>query len=101
MQLRDFIVANVSQVALIGIQMSWTAKMTEAFEKASNKNEKGIYDQKKKEINAMMDVLTQMCLEEHKSTIDRTKIETLVTIMVHQKELTAELKCKDVNDFDW
>lgn len=57
--------------------------MTEAFEKASNKNEKGIYDQKKKEVNAMMDILTGMCLEEHKSIIDRTKVETLVTIMVH------------------
>jgi hypothetical protein len=70
-------------VALIGIQMSWTAKMTEAFEKASNKNEKGIYDLKKKEINGMMEILTSMCLEEHKSNIDRVKVETLVTIMVH------------------
>lgn len=33
-------------------------KMTEAFEKTSNKNEKGIYEQKKKEIVNMMDLLT-------------------------------------------
>ncbi len=75
--------------------------MTEAFEKTSNKNEKGIYEQKKKEIIAMMDTLTQMCLEEHGSLVIRTKVETLVTIMVHQKDLTQDLKCKDVNDFDW
>lgn len=42
-----------------------------------------------------------MCLEEITSIIIRTKIETLITIMVHQKDLTFELKCKDVNEFDW
>lgn len=62
--------------------------MTEAFEKTSNKNEKGIIDQKKKEIYEMMSILTQMCLEEHTSVVTKTKIETLVTIMVHQKDLT-------------
>jgi hypothetical protein len=31
----------------------------------------------------MMTILTQMCLEEHTSVVTKTKIETLVTIMVH------------------
>lgn len=49
----------------------------------------------------MMNILTGMCLEEITSAVDRTKIETLVTIMVHQKDITMELKCNNINDFEW
>lgn len=38
---------------------------------------------KKKEVNEMMSVLTAMCLEDIDGPINRTKIETLVTIQVH------------------
>lgn len=74
--------------------------MTEALLK-TGKNEKSAMEARKKEIALMMTKLTNMCLEELSGPIERTKIETLVTIMVHQKDLTFELKCKDVNDFDW
>ena len=46
-------------------------------------------------------MLTEMCLQEIDGPINRTKIETLVTIQVHQNDIVKELKCKDVNDFDW
>jgi dynein heavy chain len=49
----------------------------------------------------MMLVLSGMCLENIPSTLDRTKVETLVTIHVHQRDIAQELKCKDVNDFEW
>ena len=49
----------------------------------------------------MMNTLSQMCLEDVPSKVERVKIETLVTIMVHCIEITREIKCKDVNDFDW
>jgi dynein heavy chain, axonemal len=58
-------------------------------------------EQKKKEVQQMMETLSGMCLDEGMTSIDRTKIETLVTIQVHNKDITGELKCKDVNDFDW
>jgi len=48
-----------------------------------------------------MELLTAMCLEDHGSSVERLKVETMVTIHVHQKDLALELKCKDVNDFDW
>jgi len=35
------------------------------------------------------------------SCIDRQKIETIVTVHVHQRDLAVELKCKDINDFEW
>jgi len=38
---------------------------------------------KRKEIRIMMDVLSAMCLDEMENDLERTKIETLVTIMVH------------------
>jgi dynein heavy chain len=78
----------------------WTQKITEALEK-TGKNERSAMEQKKKEISAIMDLLTSMCLEPITSLIEKTKIETLVTIHVHQKDLTYEMKCKDINDFDW
>ena len=56
---------------------------------------------KRKEVSEMMSTLTAMCLEEFTSSVERLKIETLVTIMVHQKDITLELKSKDVNDFEW
>lgn len=75
-------------------------KVMEGLERLS-KNEKNAMEAKRKEIVEMMSTLTKMCLEEYKSVVERTKTETLVTIMVHQKDITMELKCKDVNDFEW
>lgn len=56
--------------------------MNEGLEKTF-KGERNALESKKKEILAMMNTLSDMCLEEMKSSLDRTKIETLVTIMVH------------------
>lgn len=56
--------------------------MTEALLR-TGKVEKSVMEQKKKDIAEMMKKLTNMCLEEMTSPIERTKIETLVTIMVH------------------
>ena len=49
----------------------------------------------------MMELFTSMCLEDMASCIDRQKIETIVTVHVHQRDLAVELKCKDINDFEW
>ena len=100
MKTRDFVKSHPSQVALIGIQIIWTTRMTEAFEKTA-KNEKAALEAKKKEIIVLMQTLTAMCLEPISGPIERTKIETLVTIHVHQRDITNEIKCKDPNDFDW
>ena len=56
-----------------------------------------------------MSTLTEMCLDENiKSKLIRTKIETLVTIQVYQRDKFFEIqdavkaeKIKDANDFDW
>lgn len=48
-----------------------------------------------------MTILSDMCLEDLGTKINRTKIETLVTIQVHQYDISQEIKCKDINDFEW
>ena len=55
-----------------------------------------------------MEKLTEMCLVDIKSKLQRVKIETLVTIHVHQIDLYLEIqeavkqqKIKEVTDFDW
>ena len=48
-----------------------------------------------------METLSAMCLEEYTNPVERVKIETLVTIQVHQNDIAKELKCKDPQDFDW
>ena len=49
-----------------------------------------------------------MCLEDIKTKLERTKIETLVTIHVHQVGLTTMIqdgvnarKIEGLNDFEW
>lgn len=95
-----FVKSTISQVSLMGIQVLWTQKITDALEKNQKEN-KGLFEQKKREIEKMLVELSNLCLQTWASPIDRTKIETLVTIHVHQRDIAAELKVTNVNDFEW
>ena len=106
MPLREFIDAYPSAVALLGIQMLWTNKVQDCLER-NQKEKLTELERKKKDINNIMLELTAMCLEDM-NKIKRTKIETLVTIHVHQRDLFQKIledakqhKIRDANDFDW
>lgn len=58
-------------------------------------------EERRQKISQMMTILSDMCLEDLGTKINRTKIETLVTIQVHQYDISQEIKCKDINDFEW
>ena len=95
------------QIALLGVQIIWTQKVQDALEK-SQKDRNAEMEKKRKEIVLIMEKLTTMCLDPHPSRIHRTKIETLVTIHVHLKDLFEEIqqeakthKITDATDFDW
>ena len=57
-----FVKSSLSQVALMGIQIIWTQKITEALEKGHKEN-KGALEAKKKEIEKMLQELTFLCLQ--------------------------------------
>jgi len=87
--------------------MIWTQKVQDALER-NQKERNAEMEKKRKEINLIMEKLTAMCLADTQSRIERTKIETLVTIHVHQKDLFDEIqqevkthKITDASDFDW
>lgn len=84
MPLREFVDTYPSQVALLGIQMLWTSKVQDCLER-SQKEKQSELEKKKKDINAIMSELTIMCLE-NMNKLKRMKVETLVTIHVHQKD---------------
>lgn len=97
-----------SQVALLGIQMLWTQKVQEALEKNTKEKNSTDMEKKRKEIASILERLSNMCLDTNHTRISRTKVETLVTIHVHQKDLFEEIqaevktqKIRDANDFDW
>jgi len=51
----------------------------------------------------MLNTLVGLCLTDLKTKLNRKKIETLVTIQVHQKELVDEdlAKLTSASDFSW
>jgi len=103
----DYCRGYQSQVALLGIQMIWNIKMTECLEKPQ-KEKIPEFTKKLKEVKEINNQLSDMCLDGSMNKIQRTKIETCVTINVRQQEITTYLvdlvkrhAIKDPNDFEW
>jgi dynein heavy chain len=65
--------------------MLWTSKVIECLEKSS-KEKIAEFERKKKDINNIMSELTELCLSDL-NKLKRMKVETLVTIHVHQRDL--------------
>jgi dynein heavy chain, axonemal len=103
----DYCRGYQSQVALLGIQMIWNHKMTECLEKPQ-KEKVAEFAKKLREVREINFQLSDMCLDGTMDRIQRTKIETCVTINVRQQEITTMLvdlvkrhAIKDPNDFEW
>lgn len=95
-----------SQVALLGVQMIWTSKVEEAINKHTKERNQAM-TQKRVEIQSIMDSLTEMCLMDL-SKVNRMKVETLVTVHVHQRDIFNTVqedakanKIQNSSDFDW
>jgi dynein heavy chain len=106
MPLRAFVNKSCGQFALLGLQLSWTSMCQDALSKAG-KNKQIIADTNKMQLTILQD-LSSWCLEDLQSRMNRVKIETLVTIQVHQRDVFADLarmfkerKISDANDFEW
>ena len=84
----------------------FTQKVTDCLERTKDRLQ--AFKAKNVEVNGMMSELSAMCRDNLPNKLIRTKIETLVTIQVYQKELfkrTYEYvqgnQIKDIADFDW
>jgi dynein heavy chain len=102
--LKDWINVNKSQIALLGIQILWTRGIDEALTKTTGKQEKPNLDPERESADYILkDYLRIMCLEPSGTKLNRIKVETLVTIQVHNLDLFSEAlgKVTNVDDFNW
>ena len=104
--LRRFVDDSKAQIALLGIQFMWTADTQTALEECKRKKS-GMKECNARQNNLLLE-LSSWCLQDLGTKVNRKKIETLVTIHVHQKDVTTEMfqlyKKKlihDANDFEW
>jgi hypothetical protein len=65
--------------------MIFTQKVTDCLERTKDRLQ--AFKIKNTEVNTMMSDLSAMCRENLPNKLIRTKVETLVTIQVYQKEL--------------
>ncbi|RLN86351.1 hypothetical protein BBJ28_00004571 [Nothophytophthora sp. Chile5] len=104
--LREFVSKTCAQFALLGIQLSWTAECQDALQRC--RSTKGLMAQTAKRHGMMLSELSSWCLTDLGTKLTRTKVETLITIQVHQRDcfldlckLYKEKKLSDANDFEW
>lgn len=65
--------------------MIFTQKVTDCLERTKDRLQ--AFKAKNQEVNTMMADLSAMCRDNLPNKLVRTKVETLVTIQVYQKEL--------------
>ncbi|KAA0176015.1 hypothetical protein FNF27_02407 [Cafeteria roenbergensis] len=104
--LRAFVDQQNGQFSLLGIQVLWTMDVQRALEKAkaSRKDARKIMREAAAKATEVVSLQSGWCLEDLGTKMNRTKIETLITIQVHQKDVLDELIEKRVyrpDDFEW
>ena len=104
--LRPLVDRNIAQFALLGVQMMWTHETQTALEQCQFKKN-AMKENSQKQLQVLSE-MSSWCLQDLGTTVNRKKIETLVTVHVHQRDIAQELaqlvrtkKVKDANDFDW
>ncbi|KAG9395874.1 Dynein heavy chain and region D6 of dynein motor [Carpediemonas membranifera] len=101
MPLEDFINAFPAQVSLLGIQLLWTHICDTAL--ANSKSDKNAMTNASKQNATLLGELVRMTMNEM-SKRARTGLETLITIQVHQKDITDDLlkrRIRSPADFEW
>lgn len=105
-QLRGFVDNACGQYALLGLQLMWTADC-EAALGACRRDKNSLKAANKKALDVLT-VLSSWCLQDLGTKMNRTKIETLVTIQVHQRDVINDVyglyrakKITGADDFEW
>jgi dynein heavy chain len=104
--LRQLVNHSCGQFALLGLQILWTSQCQDALSKAKT-NKHAMVETNKMQLATLQD-LSSWCLENLGSKMNRIKVETLVTIQVHQRDVFSDLakrfrekKLSDATDFEW
>ena len=103
----EFTHTNVAQVSLIGIQIKWTMDCEDALYRA--KNEKSVMAATAKKNLQRLNELVAMNLKPDSDLAQfgswtRTKIETMITVDVHQRDVFDDMvkqKIRDIDHFEW
>lgn len=83
--LEQFVFGHPAQVALLGLQFQWTADTQAALHAA--KTDKGVMARALKKADAILRELVMMTLRTNLTRIQRTNLETCITVHMHQKEV--------------
>lgn len=90
-----------AQVTLLAIQLLWTMWIEAGLRQA--RQDKKIMQVTLKKVNNLLQTLVSITLQDLNKR-QRTNVETLVTIHVHQRDVSEELtnnKIKSPTDFEW
>ena len=101
--LADLIFNRPAQVALLGLQLRWTGETLAALQAAAG-DEKGALTKALKRAEATLRDLVALALRKDLTKLQRTALETCITVYIHQKEATEELvrkRVRDPRDFEW
>jgi dynein heavy chain, axonemal len=101
-ELEAFIFSHPAQIALLGIQFMWTADTQQALTNA--KTDKSIMSKNMKKTDSILKEMVTITVKASLTKIQRTNLETCITVHMHQKESTEDLlkkKVKDPTDFEW
>ena len=98
---REHIFSQISQVALLGVQMDWTNRVMEALKQASH--DKFALAKASEATGRLLDEFTELAMSQLTSLV-RTRLETIITIQVNLRDSSEDLfkkKIKSDRDFDW
>lgn len=105
-KLRSLVDNSIAQFALLAVQLMWSYETQTALEQCGTK--KNIMKENTQRQIQVMAEMSSWCLQDLKTSVNRKKIETLVTVHLHQRDIAQDLmhfvrmkKVQDANDFDW
>lgn len=104
--LRPLIDGNIAQFSLLAIQIMWTCETQDALDQIHIKKT-AMKDNSQRQLRILSE-MSSWCLQDLGTKVNRRKIETLVTVHVHQRDISQELaqlvkskRIQDASDFDW
>jgi dynein heavy chain len=104
--LRTFVDNQCAQYALLGLQLMWTADCQMALD--NSKTKKNAMREANDRSLAVLSSISSWCLQDLGSKMNRTKVETLVTVQVHQRDVINDLyglfrnkRISGADDFEW